>query len=831
MKRDNMKHWSLQMAVTTLLGILAPLCTMGQANGVVIEVDTAFYGVNTPTPEDGFDVEGVLDGYVSYIVYATFDSPTDVLSALFSDISALPDGGAMGINAPCGCFNISANNMVMDATNSSVLWGFPAGQLYQYDTFWTIGMMSGDAPGQLPTFISTPPVNGTEICDSQLANGSVFITGSEGNWPVNAVAGDDLKVEIARVTTCGDWSMNVNLQVFVGGSQEEVQQFFVDVEYGGELEVEDPCEDYATVDPTFDGLTTQCAGLQTEVLMQDLGAEDVSTTYSLFQSNDGFVEDIQEVYETSTSAFPGLTAGDYQVLVADEYGCYDTAFFAVSAPDSIVALISLVDDNACFGEASAVIELPDSSFYGGTGDLTVEAKDPLGNVVPFTEGPDNLLVWDNLVCIEGDGTFTFVVEDESGCQVLDTLVVNCPEAIEVEFFSGDVVCAGDADGFIVADASGGSGDLFLTIQTETVPLSEGFMDLGPGTYLAAVVDEFDCSSTQLLVDIQEPDPVSVTVLGTSPISCGLECNGAVTLDYSGGLGGLDVSYFNVNQLQEFPDSVDLCFGEYVVTVVDTAGCTSTAEFLIESNAPLDFLVETTNVTCTGMSDGTADVFPIGGEVSGPNEYDWVVIDTAGFVANLDNLSEMTYTALVTDQIGCSYSETFSIGVENVTDMTLAVFASPVTCWNAADGTATVSVNGGEAPFLYAWSDPFSQTAATAVGLTESTYTVTVTDALGCRRTASQAIETVEGCLFIADALTPNGDLVNDEWVVGGLEDFPESVLQVFNRWGQKMFETTGGAERWDGRFAGNRLPVADYYYTIQLTPDSSPIRGTVTLKY
>ena len=133
--------------------------------------------------------------------------------------------------------------------------------------------------------------------------------------------------------------------------------------------------------------------------------------------------------------------------------------------------------------------------------------------------------------------------------------------------------------------------------------------------------------------------------------------------------------------------------------------------------------------------------------------------------------------------------------------------------------------------MYAWSDPFSQTAATAVGLTESTYTVTVTDALGCRRTASQAIETVEGCLFIADALTPNGDLFNDEWVVGGLEDFPESVLQVFNRWGQKMFETTGGAERWDGRFAGNRLPVADYYYTIQLTPDSSPIRGTVTLKY
>ena len=125
--------------------------------------------------------------------------------------------------------------------------------------------------------------------------------------------------------------------------------------------------------------------------------------------------------------------------------------------------------------------------------------------------------------------------------------------------------------------------------------------------------------------------------------------------------GLDVSYFNINQLQVFPDSVDKKFGEYVVTVVDTAGCTSTAEFLIESNAPLDFLVETTNATCTGMSDGTADVFPIGGEVSGPNEYDWVVIDTAGFVANLDNLGvEMTYTALVTDQIGAATPKRFPL---------------------------------------------------------------------------------------------------------------------------------------------------------------------------
>ena len=90
-------------------------------------------------------------------------------------------------------------------------------------------MLSGDAPGQLPTFISTPPVNGTEICDSQLANGSVFTTGSEGNWPVNTVAGDDLRVEIARVTTCGSFSISGGIQSFLSGSQDYVSQTYFDV--------------------------------------------------------------------------------------------------------------------------------------------------------------------------------------------------------------------------------------------------------------------------------------------------------------------------------------------------------------------------------------------------------------------------------------------------------------------------------------------------------------------------------------------------------------------------------------------------------------------------
>ena len=800
----------------------------GQAIGVEVVVDTAFYGPNTPTPEDMFDPEGELDGYVSYLVYAQFANEDDFLSAIFADVGFYPEGGPMALTAPCGCWNPVTTSMVMDASNSSLLWSLPQFQTYKYDTFWTIGMESGDAPGSLPGWVSNPLLtNGTSICGEQVGDGSAFVTGT----PTNAIAGEDLKILIARVTTCGDWTLNLNLQVFVEGDQENEQLYFLDADGDGAISVEDPCEDYDEAEAEVSNTVVSCAGLSTDVSLEFLGLDAASegTIYTLATSTDGFVSDTTFLSETASSQFPGLMAGDYEVYVKNDFGCFDTTAFSVVSPAPIEAAFAIADNNSCFGEADALIVLPDSTLNGGTGSLLPVAQDPQGSTInPVLN--DGIYTWDGLECINGDGEFVFTVSDANGCTRKDTLYVNCPEPFDVAFDYGDVVCAGDADGFISVEASGGSGSLYLTNSAETVPAAEGLMDLGPSIYQVYVLDSLNCSSDTAVIQITEPAVLEISIGDVTDPSCGLDCDGEVALTAIGGSGALDVSYFNTTTGGFSADSIGLCAGDYVATVTDTSGCQLTALFEVDAPAPLDFLIAASNATCTGMSNGSADIFPIGGTVS-DEEYDWVVLDTAGNVANLNNLSEMTYTALVTDQIGCSYAETFDIGIDFVTDMELNTLTSPVTCWNAADGTATVSVNGGEAPFSFEWSDPFGQTTSTAVGLTEDTYTVVVTDALGCRRTASQSVDAIEGCLFIADALTPNGDNRNDDWVVGGLEDYPDSKVMVFNRWGQKLFETEGGRERWDGRFNGARLPVADYYYTIELFPDALPIRGTVTIKY
>ena len=63
-----------------------------------------------------------------------------------------------------------------------------------------------------------------------------------------------------------------------------------------------------------------------------------------------------------------------------------------------------------------------------------------------------------------------------------------------------------------------------------------------------------------------------------------------------------------------------------------------------------------------------------------------------------------------------------------------------------------------------------QSTATAIGL-EDVYSVVVTDDIGCTLGFLATVDPTEDCLFIADAITPNGDGVNDRWVVGGLEFF------------------------------------------------------------
>jgi gliding motility-associated-like protein len=84
-------------------------------------------------------------------------------------------------------------------------------------------------------------------------------------------------------------------------------------------------------------------------------------------------------------------------------------------------------------------------------------------------------------------------------------------------------------------------------------------------------------------------------------------------------------------------------------------------------------------------------------------------------------------------------------------------------------------------------------------------------------------------LSIPNAFTPNSDGINDTWMIKNLEYYPASTINVFNRWGQKMFSSIGYPIPWDGKYQGKLLSSGTYYYIIDAKNGRAAITGWVAI--
>ncbi len=98
-----------------------------------------------------------------------------------------------------------------------------------------------------------------------------------------------------------------------------------------------------------------------------------------------------------------------------------------------------------------------------------------------------------------------------------------------------------------------------------------------------------------------------------------------------------------------------------------------------------------------------------------------------------------------------------------------------------------------------------------------------------------SIETVPTDFFIPDGFSPNGDGINDVFEIRGIENYPDNIFVIFNRWGNRVFEANPYQNTWDGksttgiRIGGDELPVSTYFYLLDLGNGSAVIKGTIYL--
>ncbi|MCW3467600.1 PKD domain-containing protein [Chitinophaga nivalis] len=111
---------------------------------------------------------------------------------------------------------------------------------------------------------------------------------------------------------------------------------------------------------------------------------------------------------------------------------------------------------------------------------------------------------------------------------------------------------------------------------------------------------------------------------------------------------------------------------------------------------------------------------------------------------------------------------------------------------------------------------------------DASYTLTATGKHNCTASDGLTVKVLKA-VQPPNAFSPNGDNINDTWVIKNLSDYPGATIEVFNRYGQKVYSSKGYDAAWDGSFKGSQLPMATYYYVIRLSNGFEPLTGYVTI--
>ena len=211
--------------------------------------------------------------------------------------------------------------------------------------------------------------------------------------------------------------------------------------------------------------------------------------------------------------------------------------------------------------------------------------------------------------------------------------------------------------------------------------------------------------------------------------------------------------------------------------------------------------------------------------NGPFSFLW---DNNSTASALFDLAPGQYGYTVTDAKGCSISTKAEVlGADE--PLRVLPKSHAATCETISDGSIDLVVLGGVTPYSYHWNDDSDSTLL--VNIKAGTYSVSVTDALGCL--VSTGVKVGELCKDpgLPDTFTPNGDGVNDVWEIPDIDRFPNHEVRIFNRWGNIVYSAFGNFNGWYGQNSKDEpLPAAAYFYVVKLNDPTNIVwDGAITI--
>ncbi|MBL7902720.1 MAG: gliding motility-associated C-terminal domain-containing protein [Bacteroidia bacterium] len=432
-------------------------------------------------------------------------------------------------------------------------------------------------------------------------------------------------------------------------------------------------------------------------------------------------------FTNTTNPITNLTAGFYQVRVEDAAGCLSFTNVTIAEPSSVTIASSSVAP-LCNGVCDGSIALTPT---GGIAPYTYTWTSSLGG--SFSNNASQ-----TALCA---GDYTVLIGYNAICA--DTAVFNFPNqnSLSIVPSTTNNACFGDANGAIGIVVSGGGAPYTASWNNSQTGFTAS--NLANGNYTVIVVDANGCQDT-LVSAISSAPQLSLSTAVVQP-SCGFS-NGSAAATPTGGTAPYT---FTWSTSANTPSISGLSAGIYVVTVNDNSLC-STAQTVIvnNSNGITGETITVQQIPCFGTCSGAATIIPVGGNP--PININWLNPVTSGSVIN--NLCPGTYFVQMTDAQSCV--RTASININPVITLTVSPFITPPTC-GINNGSISVSVSGGVAPYTYSWS-PIGGTSAATSSLGAGQYTLQVTESSTNNCSTSQVINLSNpGGPTISSTVTPN----------------------------------------------------------------------------
>ena len=508
---------------------------------------------------------------------------------------------------------------------------------------------------------------------------------------------------------------------------------------------------------------------------------------------------------TTSATINNLAVGTYMVTVVDANACVISGSIAVSEPDVIAATANIGD-----------VTCRDS--YDGTALLL-----PTGGTPPYAFNWENGEVNNPAIFLEyGDHQVT--ITDFNGCTAVETVNIGGPDVVlPLGITTTSPTCFGASDGAATASATGGTPPYTFAWGTTPVQYGASISGLASGVYILSITDSNGCSYQAVNVTINEAPAMLDLQVYPSAASCYGANDGIIVAVPSGG----NPSYTYVwNNGATEQTALNLDAGNYAVTVSDANGCTTFGAGVVTQPTQIIPSILGTNASCFGFTDGSI-VIDTTATAGGEEPYTYS-LDGSSYQTSpsFDNLEYDLYTVYVQDITGCTVEQQVYINEPPQLAVDLGV------------------------DIILELGDSIELEAVVLPSEEHITYSWEATDSLSCNDCAAQfvrpledmsifvnVLDTLTGCeaeddinlfiqkdrdVFIPNAFTPNGDGINDVFLVFGSKEVSHiNKMRVYDRWGESVFEATDiltddPSMGWDGTFKGKKMNPAVFVYYVQI---------------